>query len=378
MYQQDSREFGRVLSGRLQQLLTAGALCLGVTILGGMSDAYAFGEFPKKVPVPSDNPMTPAKTALGKQLYYDPRLSKTGTMSCDSCHRVESNGTDNLPLSYGVFDRLDAPRNTPTVYNAAFNTVQFWDGRANSLEAQAEGPIENPVEMDMHPKLVIDRLEKIPKYRKEFAAVFGGEDPLTFKHVVQAIATFERTLLTPDSPYDRYEKGDKNAMDSAAIAGMSLFRKEGCAVCHAGPMFDNPSPHMGIGFFQKFPTMPQNAECSMYEKKYQFMKDTGRERVTHKPVDKDMFRVPGLRNVALTAPYFHNGSVKTLPTAVRVMAACQLGRKLSSKQVKDIVAFLDSLTGKFPKETLPHLPQTAEKTLLMGVPKMVMASAHNH
>lgn len=346
-------------------ILTAGLLALS-----GISSAYAFGEFPSKVPVPANNPMTKAKVALGKQLYFDPRLSESGAVSCDSCHRVESNGTDNLPLSFGVFGRVDRPRNTPTVYNSAFNTVQFWDGRANSLEQQAEGPIQNPVEMGMHPKMVIDRLEEIPEYRKEFAEVFGGKNPITFSDTVKAIATYERTLITPNGPYDRYVKGNKSALDASAKAGLSLFKDMGCASCHAGPMFDNPGTPMGTGFYQKFPLQASNAICAPYEKQYDFMKDKGRGAVTHKPAEDHFFRVPSLRNVALTAPYFHNGSVKTLGEAVRVMAACQLGKKLTDRQVKDTVAFLDSLTGKFPKETLPHLPQTPNTTSLMSVGKM--------
>lgn len=353
------------------------ALGLGAALVGfgGVSLAHAFGEFPAKVPVPADNPMTPEKIALGKQLYFDPRISLSGAESCDTCHQVASNGTDNLPLSFGVFGRVDAPRNTPSVYNAAFNTVQFWDGRANSLEEQAMGPIQNPVEMDMHPKLVVERLEQIPGYREEFARVFGGKDPITMGNVVKAIASYERTLITPDSPYDQYVKGDKKALDASATAGMGLFKSMGCATCHAGPMFDNPGTPMGTGFFQKFPLQPANPQCAKYEQKYQFMKDPGRFDVTHNPADKYYYKVPGLRNVALTAPYFHNGSVQTLPQAVRVMAACQLGKDLNDEQVKDVVAFLDSLTGKFPKETLPRLPQTPNTTILMGVPQLEKAAA---
>lgn len=237
------------------------------------------------------------------------------------------------------------------------------------------GPIQNPVEMDMHPKLVVERLEQIPGYREEFAQVFGGKDPITMGNVVKAIASYERTLITPDSPYDQYVKGDKKALDASATAGMGLFKSMGCATCHAGPMFDNPGTPMGTGFFQKFPLQPANPQCAKYEQKYQFMKDPGRFDVTHNPADKYYYKVPGLRNVALTAPYFHNGSVQTLPQAVRVMAACQLGKDLNDEQVKDVVAFLDSLTGKFPKETLPRLPQTPNTTILMGVPQLEKAAA---
>lgn len=348
---------------------------IGVLALGGVSVAYAFGEFPDKVPVPADNPMTPAKIALGKQLYFDPRLSKSGTVSCDTCHKVEGNGTDNLPISFGVFGRLDRPRNTPTVYNAAFNTVQFWDGRAVSLEQQAEGPIQNPVEMDMHPQMVVDRLQQIPGYREAFTKVFGGKGAITFTNATKAIAAYERTLITPGSPYDQYLKGDKKALDASATAGMTLFKGLGCATCHAGPMFDNPGTPMGTGFYQTFPLMTTNSQCAQYEQKYHFMQDKGRFDVTHNPNDKYFFGVQSLRNVALTAPYFHNGSVQTLPEAVRVMAACQLGKTLSDQQVKDLVAFLNGLTGKFPTETLPRLPETPDTTILNNVPQSDKAAA---
>lgn len=339
---------------------------------GGVSmvraaDAY---EFPK-VPVPANNPMTPAKIALGKQIYFDPRISLSGTVSCDTCHNVAGNGTDNLPLSFGVFGRVDTPRNTPTVFNAAFNTVQFWDGRAKSLEEQAKGPIQNPVEMGMPTgDAVVKRLEQIPGYRKEFAQVFGGKDPLTFDNVVAAIATFERTLITPDSPYDQYMKGNKKALDPSAKDGMKLSQSVGCEACHAGPMFDNPGTSMGTGAYQKFPAQPDYAACAKYVQQYHLTGDEGRFNVTHNPADKQLFKVPTWRNVALTAPYFNYGTVGTLPNAVRVMAACQLRTVLTDKQVNDIVAFLNSLTGKFPKESLPRLPETPNTTILMDVPAL--------
>ncbi|MDD3760928.1 MAG: cytochrome-c peroxidase [Acidithiobacillus sp.] len=347
------------------------ALLLGCAGLLAAPLAVADGEFPAKVPVPANNPMTPAKIELGKQLYFDPRISLSGTVSCNSCHMVQSNGSDNLPLSFGVFGRVDVPRNTPTVYNAAFNTVQFWDGRASSLEEQAKGPILNPVEMGMpNAQAVVDVLRKIPGYHAQFTQVFGGKEPITFDHAVEAIASFERTLVTPDSPYDRFVKGDKKALDVTAQEGLKLFNSVGCGTCHAGPMFDNPGLPMGEGFYQKFPAQPQNTACAKYVQKYHLHGDLGRYDVTHKDADKERFRVPGLRNVALTAPYFNYGTVPTLQEAVRVMAACELGKTLTDTQTKQIVAFLNSLTGKFPQVTLPHLPQTPDSTLLMKVADM--------
>ncbi|MHB8252609.1 MAG: cytochrome-c peroxidase [Acidiferrobacter sp.] len=315
--------------------------------------------------------MTPAKIALGKQLFFDPRLSISGAISCDTCHNVASNGTDNLPLSFGVFGRVDTPVNAPTVFNAAFNTVQFWNGRAASLEAQAKGPITNPTEMGMpNGTAVVKRLDKIPGYRREFGRVFGGTNAITFNRVTDAIATYERTLIISDSPYDRFVKGDQSALSSSAVTGMVLVRSMGCTTCHAGPMFDNPGVPMGTGWYQKFPKYPQYGVCATYIAKYHLKGNLGRFAITHNPAQIDFFKVPGWRNVALTAPYFSYGTVKTLPNAVRVEAACQLEKTVSTSQVDAIVAFLDSLTGVFPKETLPHLPETPNTTILMGVPRL--------
>ena len=361
------------LHARKRHRLAAAHVVLAASIgFGGIAVAFAFGgEFPSKVPIPANNPMTPQKISLGKQLFFDPRLSLTGDVSCETCHNVMGNGSDGLPLSFGVLGRVDTPRHAPSVFNAAFNTVQFWDGRADSLEAQAKGPILNHVEMGMpNAADVVKRLQEIPGYRDEFRKVFGDKNPITFDHVVQAIATYERTLVTPDSPYDRYVKGDKAALSSSAIEGMKTIRSFGCESCHAGPMFDNPGTPMGTGWFQKFPVQPHNPVCAKYVQEYHLMDDPGRFDVTHKPADMHVFKVPSWRNVALEAPYFQNGSVRTLQTAVRVMAACQLGLTVTNKQVSDIVSFLDSLTGKFPKETMPTLPQTPNTTVMMDVSQL--------
>ena len=352
----------------LYAVLITGAIMAG---LQAASAAPPGGEFPSKVPVPADNPMTPRKIYLGKQLYFDPRLSLSGDVSCDTCHNVAGNGSDGLPLSFGVLGRVDRPRHAPTVFNSAFNTVQFWDGRAKSLEDQAKGPLLNPIEMGMPSSgAIVKRLAGIPGYRREFARVFGGKTPITFEHVVQAIATYERTLVTPDSPYDRYLKGDKNALDKSAKQGMHEVSDLGCASCHAGAMFDNPGLPMGTGWFRKFPMIPTNPTCATYVREYHLADDPGRFDVTHKQSDEHVFKVPSLRNVAVLAPYFQNGSVGSLRTAVRVMAACQLGKTLTGLQTTNIVAFLNSLTGKFPVETMPHLPETPDSTSMMQVAKL--------
>lgn len=319
-----------------------------------------WAQMPSHVPVPKDNPQTPAKIELGKQLYFDPRISVTGAVSCNSCHNVMSNGTDNRPVSVGAHGKL-GDRNAPTVFNAAFRSVQFWDGRAPSLEEQAKGPQTNPVEMGMPDgKTIAKRIEAIPGYRQQFAKVFGGSHPVTFEHIVQAIASFERTLITPGSPYDRYMEGDKTALGPEAQRGLKLMDSVGCTSCHGGPMFNGPSQTMGTGFYMKFPLNTDNA----YVKKYDLVEDPGRFEATKKDTDKHMFVVQSLRNVEVTAPYFHNGSVKSLDEAVRVMAKTQLDKTLTDGQVQDIVAFLDSLTGEFPHIAMPRLPETPNTTVL--------------
>jgi len=345
------------MKAMLKTLFPASA---GVMLAALSMNASAFQALPEVAPAPADNPTTPAKVELGKQLYFDQRLSVNGTVSCNSCHSVMANGTDNRPVSVGVFDKRGG-RSAPTVWNAAFLSAQFWDGRAASLEDQAKGPILAGVEMGMPSEAaVIARLKKIPGYVSQFKAVFGGEDSLTYDNVAKAIAAFERTLITPNSPVDRFVKGDKSALSAAAQRGMKLVQDIGCTACHTGPNYAGPAGlPVGQGFYQKFPTFP-----SEYDNKYDLKSDLGRYEVTKQDADKHMWRVPTWRNVALTAPYFHNGSVPTLDEAVRVMAKTQLNKTLSDAEVADIVAFLNGLSGEFPQITLPRLPETANTTLL--------------
>lgn len=323
--------------------------------------AQAFEPLPAKVPVPADNPMTPEKIELGKQLYFDPRLSVDGTVSCNSCHNVMSSGTDNRPVSVGVAGQKGG-RSAPTVWNSAFLSAQFWDGRAATLEDQAKGPILNPIEMGMpSPEAAVDRIKSIPGYNAQFKQVFGGSNPVTYDNIAKAIAAYERTLVTPNSAFDRYMKGDKKALSPAAQRGMKLAQSVGCTACHNGPNFAGPaSLPVGQGFYQKFPTFTGND----YVTKYKLMDDKGRFEVTKDKADQHMWRVPTWRNVALTAPYFHNGSVATLDEAVRVMAKTQLNKDLTNEQVADLVAFLNSLSGEFPKQTLPRLPDTPNTSLV--------------
>jgi len=319
----------------------------------------AFEALSTSAPTPADNTMSAAKVKLGQQLFFEPRLSIDGTVSCNSCHNVMGSGTDNRANSVGVKGQKGG-RSAPTVWNAAFLTAQFWDGRAATLEDQAKGPILNPIEMGMPDEAsVIKRLAAIPSYVEQFKAVFGGSEPLTYDNLAKAIAAYERTLITPNSAFDRYIQGDKKALSKQALRGMKLVEDIGCTTCHSGASFAGPALAMGQGFYQRFPTF-----ASDYDDKYQLKKDLGRFESTGKDADKHMWRVPTWRNVALTAPYFHNGSVTSLDEAVRVMAKTQLNKDLNQSDSSDIVAFLNSLTGEFPEQTLPHLPDTPGHSLV--------------
>jgi cytochrome c peroxidase len=309
---------------------------------------------PDTAPAPADNPTTAAKVELGKMLYFDPRLSSTGTVSCFSCHNVMEGGDDHMTTSAGVHG-LKGGRNAPTVWNSAFHSVQFWDGRAPSLEEQAKGPPVNPIEMGMaNLDAVIDRVRHIPGYKPHFESAFGAGDVVTMDNAAKAIAAYERTLITPGNAYDRYAKGDMKALTAQQARGLEALASVGCTSCHQGPAFNGPPLPAGTGFFMKFPTYEDNA----YVVKYKLMDDLGRATVTKDPADRAMWRVPTLRNLEFTAPYMHTGTVKTLPEAVRVMAVTQLNKTLPDAQVDDIVAFLMALSGPFPQQTMPRLPPT--------------------
>lgn len=315
---------------------------------------------PQAAPVPKNNPQTPEKIELGKVLYFDPRLSYDGTVSCNSCHNVMNGGSDNRAVSVGVNGHKGA-RGSGTVFNSAFYSVQFWDGRAPSLEEQAKGPLTNPIEMgNKDHAQVVARLKKIPGYVELFTKVFGKKDPVNIDNIAKAIASYERTLITPNSPFDKWKAGDKKAMSAQAQEGYKTFQSVGCVTCHSGPNFAGPTLPEGTGFFMKFPTFPD----TKFDQLYKFTNDKGRFDVTKNKVDEHFFRVPTLRNIALTAPYFHNGSVITLEEAVKVMAKTQLNKDLSDKEVVSIVAFLNSLTGTIPPQTMPHLPPTHNHTVV--------------
>jgi cytochrome c peroxidase len=286
-----------------------------------------FGVLPAEAPSEA-NPITDAKIELGRQLYFDPRISINGKISCNSCHLLDKFGVDNEATSPGHEGKRGA-RNSPTVYNAAFHFAQFWDGRAADVEEQAQGPVLNPVEMGMpDAAFVLKVLHSIPGYQPLFANAFPGEqDPISYDNFGRAIGAFERRLTTP-SPFDAFLGGNLDALSAEQVAGLAKFIETGCPTCHMGPT-------VGGLMFQKL------GAVNPYE-----TADTGRQEVTKKESDKYLFKVPSLRNSAETGPWFHDGSVPTLDEAIRLMAWHQLGKKLEPADVASIAAFLGSLTGK--------------------------------
>lgn len=289
-------------------------------------------------------PQQEAKIELGKMLWFDPRLSLSGKVSCNTCHDLSTNGADTKPLSIGYAGRKGTV-NSPTVFNAEKQIAQFWDGRAKTLAEQATGPITNPLEMAMTPELAEGVIRSIPGYRPYFEKAFGSKNP-TFSEIAEALAAFETTLTTPNAPFERYLKGDKNALTQQQIDGLKLFRRSGCIRCHSGNLLGGTS-------FQKVGSVrPYVTDNS----------SKGRMDVSGKPWDEMMFKVPTLLNVERTAPYFHDGAVKTLRDAVKKMADIQLDMNLSEKQVEEIVAFLESLNGELPKIEKPTLPPSGPET----------------
>lgn len=336
--------------------LMAAIVALMISSMPVLADWEAL---PDVAPAPEDNPTSEAKVTLGKMLFMDPRFSSTGTVSCNSCHNVMEGGDDSRTFSMGVHGKTGG-RNAPTVWNSAFHSVQFWDGRADLLEDQAKGPVTNPVEMGMSEiESAMDKVRAIPGYKPYFEKAFG-KDSMTVDNAAKAVAAFERTLITPNSPYDKYVKGDKKAITAQQVKGMETFAAAGCTACHSGAAFNGPKMEFGQGFYAKFPTFTDN----VYNKKYDLSADKGREEATAKAADAHMFRVSTLRNITDTAPYFHNGSVNDLSEAVAVMAKTQLNKDLSDQEVKDIVAFLGALTGEYPEITMPRLPATSGYSLV--------------
>lgn len=291
----------------------------------------------------SENPASPAKVELGRKLYFEKRLSKKGNISCNSCHDVARHGVDGEATSPGT-DGVRGGRNSPTSFNAAGSFVQFWDGRSPSVEQQALGPILNPVEMAMPSEAAaVAVLKAIPDYVTSFEAAFPNEqNPVTFANVGKAIGAFERKLATP-SRWDDYLRGQQDALTDTEVEGLALFTNVGCMVCHTGELLGG-SMYQKVGVVEPWPNQ----------------KDQGRFEVTKQDGDRMMFKVPTLRNIAETAPYFHDGSAATLEAAVAKMGRHQLGIKLADSEVAAIAAWLKSLTGKAPAELLaPPAPTGA-------------------
>jgi cytochrome c peroxidase len=308
-----------------------------------------FKPVPNSAPALPDNAATPAKVALGKMLYFEPRLSQSHSISCNSCHMVGMGGVDLQETSLG-HRWQHGGRNAPTVYNAVFDIAQFWDGRAKDLEQQAGGPLVNPVEMDMTKEHVVEQLKGIPGYVAVFAKAFpGAADSITFDNVSRAIAVFEATLITPNAPFDRYLKGNEKALDTKQKQGLAVFITKGCSACHNGI-------NVGGGMYAPFGVVERPGADILPPA------DKGRFAVTKTASDEYVFRVPQLRNIALTAPYFHTGRVWDLRQAVAVMGSSQLGTTLSDDEVSQIVTFLGALTGDQPKVTLPILPPSVVTT----------------
>ena len=335
------------------------SVVLVASLFAAQAGATDWQALPETAPAPADNPTTEAKVELGKMLYMDPRFSSTGTVSCNSCHNVMGGGDDSRSVSMGVHGKTGG-RNAPTVWNSAFHSVQFWDGRAPLLEDQAKGPVANPVEMGMEDvDTAMERVRRIPGYKAYFDKAFG-ENSMTVDNAAKAVAAFERTLITPNSSYDKYVKGDNKAMSEQQVRGMNKFASSGCTSCHSGAAFNGPQMKLGEGFFTRFPTFTDNS----YVAQYKLADDKGRQEVTGKEADASMFRTPTLRNITDTAPYFHNGSVNDLAEAVRVMAKTQLNKDLPDSDVNDIVAFLGALTGEYPEITMPRLPATSGTSIV--------------
>jgi cytochrome c peroxidase len=289
------------------------------------------------LPLPPVPDLPADKVALGKRLFFDPRLSHDDTVSCATCHQLDSGGSDRLPVSVGIEGRKGGV-NAPTVFNSSLNFTQFWDGRAASLEAQAAGPVHNPLEMASKWAEVIPKLSRDEHYRREFGRIYP--QGITGDTIVDAIAAYERTLLTPNSRFDRFLRGDKGALDPLERSGYQRFLDYGCASCHQGA-------GVGGNMFQRFGVMGSYLKGDAGRQA-----DLGRFNVSGLEIDKNVFKVPSLRNVEVTPPYFHDGSAQSLEEAVIIMGRYQLGRELSGEDVKALTAFLKTLTGEWEGKRL--------------------------
>jgi cytochrome c peroxidase len=291
----------------------------------------------------TDNALTREKITLGTMLFFDPRISASGVISCNTCHNLGTGGDDNLPTSVG-HGWQKGPRNAPTVLNAVYNKAQFWDGRAEDLKAQAKGPVQAGVEMANKPAAVVETLKSMPEYVERFGRAFPGEaDPVTFDNMARAIEAFEATLVTPGSPFDAWIEGNDNAITADEKLGLNLFVSKGCTACHTGVNVGGQN-YYPFGLIKRpgADILPPG--------------DKGRFEVTKTASDEYVFRAAPLRNVAITAPYFHSGQVWDLEQAVAIMGTAQLGTQLKDDEAQLIAAFLGSLTGEQPRVEYPILP----------------------
>ncbi len=336
----------KVLLGLVASLLSGAAMAQTDDLRSLAKETFA--PLPSTVPAVAENPITPAKIDLGKALFFDPRLSASGVFSCNSCHNLATGGDDNMETSVG-HGWQKGPRNSPTALNAVLNEAQFWDGRAADLKAQAKGPVQAGVEMANTPDKVVATLNSMPQYVDWFKAAFPAEaEPVSFDNMAKAIEAFEATLITP-APFDAWLNGDDAAMTADAQAGLKLFVDKGCSSCHSGV-------NVGGHGYYPFGLVEKPGADVLPEG------DKGRFAVTETVDDEYVFRAAPLRNVALTAPYFHSGKVWDLKVAVEIMAESQLGEALTDEEANQVVAFLDSLTGKLPEVTVPVLPAETAAT----------------
>ncbi len=330
------------------------ALCLSLIALPGLvsgqeinrAQLAIFGKLPEAFENPA-NPLTGAKIALGRMLYYEPRLSKAQEISCNSCHGLDNFGVDGLDFSIGHLEHKTG-RNSPTVYNAAGHIAQFWDGRAADVEAQAKGPILAGGEMAMpNPEYVIKVLKSIPGYAEKFKAAFpDAEDPITYDNVGAAIGAFERKLTTPGR-FDEFLAGKNDALTQQEQRGLQTFIATGCITCHVGPTVGGLT-YQKLGLVKPWPALT----------------DKGRGAHTGNAAEDYFFKVPSLRNIAETGPYLHDGSINSLPLLVAMMAEHQLGKTLTNEQIADITAFLNALTGEIDADYIkkPDLPASGPNT----------------
>ncbi|MFC7367060.1 MULTISPECIES: cytochrome-c peroxidase [Vreelandella] len=321
-------------------LYVAGASLLLATSPAMADDELAsyrdrFEPLPHLPPLPAENPQTDEKVHLGNMLFFEPRISASGVISCATCHNPALGWSDRIPRAVGHNGQV-GERNTPTVLNSGFLESQFWDGREPDLEGQALGPIEADVEMAMQLEHALERLAEFELYQEKFSDAYPGEsDPISAKNLAQALAAFQRTLNTPDSPFDRYLQGDQNAISDQAKEGMVAFVDNGCIACHRGANLTDSQFHAI--------QVPGST-------------DLGRYVVTGEEADKYRFRTPTLRNVGVTYPYMNNGATETLEEAVAIMGQEMLGREFDDSTINDITAFLHTLTGKMPDFEVPALP----------------------